>query len=433
MIKRLNINRLAVAIVAVTMAAVYFMFIHYVPFCHDDWNFREMYLRVSGGEFALTWQRFADYVGLVRLENDGRLSDASIILFEFMPRWIYDVFFAGCCVAWMALSAKICTPGRRLNAAAMVTFWLMAVLFLPWRDWVMGSVVFSLNYVVASSVTALFLWVWTGKIHGAWTAVCVVAGFAAGCWHEGFGVPLAAGVCVMAMARRRMPDGSHLTVMAALIAGIAVAMTAPGILNRVDAEADGRLIVIGAKYVVRDLTMVVALVAACAMMLTSKRRRARLAEMWRTTPLPLFAGACAVATAITMKNGFTPRVAWPAEYFAILSLMTMAGDAWRNRGVKLCAALAYAAIVAFYAGVIKWQMKTCHDINEIVARYEASADGTVWYDYDEETPVWTLHHPSRSQMTLETTAQFLRDADPKRRLLVIRPCEPCASECRRQD
>ena len=101
-------SKLPVAIVLATVAAIYFLFIHYVPYCYDDWNFKEMYMRGSGGQFVLTWEWFTDYIDLVRFENDGRLSNISVVLFEFMPRWVYDIVLALACVVWIEIGRASC-------------------------------------------------------------------------------------------------------------------------------------------------------------------------------------------------------------------------------------------------------------------------------------------------------------------------------------
>ena len=424
-------SKLPVAIVLATVAAIYFLFIHYVPYCYDDWNFKEMYMRGSGGQFVLTWEWFTDYIDLVRFENDGRLSDITIILFEFMPRWIYDVFLALSCVVWIWLSVKFVNPDRRITAVGTVVFWLLTVLFMPWRDWIMACVVFSLNYVIASALCAVFIWMWISRPRTIWLIPCLVLGFVVGCWHEGFSVSLAAGAFLMALARKRMPDAVHIATYVALLAGIVVAITAPGIINRLMNETDGEFIAIGFKYVARDMTMVAALAVTAIVMWIVPRWRGRLTEAWASTPLPFFAGACAMASLIVVKQGVSPRVAWPAEYFAILSLMILFQPVLKSRFARIASVAAYAGIVVFYANVLRWQKKTYCQVEEIMNLYEQSADGTVHYDFDPDTPVWTLHHPSRSQMLEVRNGLFLEGIDPMRRRFRLLPHEQSESECRR--
>lgn len=416
------------AAVALTVAAVYFLFVHYVPWCNDDWNFREMYLRVSGGEFRLTSGWLADFIRLARVENDGRLSNVADLLFQFAPRTVYDVFFALMCVVWIMLGARISTGRGRPCASAALALWAMAILLLPWRDWIMGSVDYSLNYVVSSGVAVLFMWVWLRRISPAAILPAALVGFLAGCWHEGFSVPLACGAVLLCLSRRRWPDASHAVVLAALLAGIVTAMTAPRLLERVEGEGGG-LVVVSAGYVLRDLPAVFILAAVCLAAMSRARWRSLLARAWRDTPLPLFIGACAMAVAIVLGKGLTPRVSWAAECFAMFALLALFRGPLSRVGAPAAVA-AYTAIVIFYAGVICFQRQTARDIADVLELYGRSADGTVYFDYSTDVPMWTLHHPSRSQLTAPATVGFLRSLDPQRRTLRI---EPAAADPRQPD
>lgn len=181
----------------------------------------------------------------------------------------------------------------------------------------------------------------------------------------------------------------------------------------------------------RDMTMVAALAVTAIVMWIVPRWRGRLTEAWASTPLPFFAGACAMASLIVVKQGVSPRVAWPAEYFAILSLMILFQPVLKSRFARIASVAAYAGIVVFYANVLRWQKKTYCQVEEIMNLYEQSVDGTVHYDFDPDTPVLTLHHPSRSQMLEVRNGLFLEGIDPMRRRFRLLPHEQSESECRR--
>ncbi len=407
----------ATSVVLLIATVIYYLFISYVPFCYDDWNFREMYMRVSDGGFVFSGDNFADYVTLVRYENDGRLSNIVDILVQFAPRWIYDIIFACCVALWLKLSSKLTVTHKNLAAMTVSVIWAMYVIFLPWRDGIMSCVDFSLNYVVASALSLVFVWLW--RLDNRSVGIIVVSGVTAlivGCWHEGFSVSLAGGLAVYCFFHRRSLFLSHRIIMCLMLAvGIVIALTSEGLRRRMEGDS---LIVVNMSYVLRDMMPVLLSVALLALMMCKNSWRQLLRQLGRDTLFLFWLGGMLSGTIIALHSGHTPRVAWCADMFAVLVLGSVIGSLKLQDRVANCiTVITTGALIAFYCGVIGWQMRTQRDYESVMTKFEQSIDGVIEYDYSAYTPIYTLHHPSRFQLVDTVCAPYLRGIDEHGRTL----------------
>ena len=397
-----------------TAAVIFYIFMAHIPYCWDDWNFKEIYMRTSGDVFSLSFNHFLDYIQIVRAENDGRLSNIVVILFEFLPRHVYDVFFALSTVAWLAYSSILTRSDRKCYAPTVILIWLIYIIFLPWRDLIMSCVDFSLNYVVASAVTITFLGLYflCKKSRQLWLLLPLA--FITGCWHEGFSVPLAAGIFGYSIYKRKLDNPWRFAVFLTLVAGIILAMSSSGLRNRINENhfVSNNFTI---SYVMRDMLPVLCVTIWLLIMSLRPNRRKRLKEIADTSLLVLWLGAMATAVVIVVHAGESSRVSWSANMFAILAIVTLINSYRRlDTLIKHTSLIGYMVIIAFYCGVIHWQIKTEKDHYIILNQFKNSPDGNIDYDVELWSPIYTLHHPCRYQLFEPFSKDFFKGVPTER-------------------
>ncbi|MDE7119994.1 MAG: hypothetical protein K2O10_05240, partial [Muribaculaceae bacterium] len=170
----------------------------------DDWAYMTVFGRAdatvaTGSTLA---HKLAAYPASHWLHTNGRAANyLAAYMLGLLPTWAVHAMLATAALALSLLTTRLCgawhDPHRQCTGALASA----AVMFaLPWGD-EMFTVDVALNYMVASALTAGFVWATLSRRIGRrWLCVW---GVVAGMMHEASGVPLA----LAALTRAATPHG----------------------------------------------------------------------------------------------------------------------------------------------------------------------------------------------------------------------------------
>ena len=308
------------------------------PHIQDDLNYSLLLRDWLDGAASSPWRGLADTWRLHWLSDNIRLANILFSLSLCLPQWVSGIGLWGCFAAWILLTLRIARPQSR---SAWATAGVAAlIVLLPYWEGPMAGDCFRYNYIWA---TALSLWAVRLFIdprkHGS--AAMALWGLAAGWWHEGFALPLLAGMAAVAITRRRDRDRRRLWLMGGIAAGVAILISAPGIWVRHEGWQAG-LSLAG----LRHMAIPVALAAAIA---AAGIRRCGLRSL--TAPVPLLLTVSMAASLALTCRFAVARTGWWAVAAAIcLITYYMPATRLTRRASIAAAAVAGALTLAATAG-----------------------------------------------------------------------------------
>ncbi|MDE7119690.1 MAG: hypothetical protein K2O10_03690, partial [Muribaculaceae bacterium] len=120
--------------------------------------------------------------------------------------------------------------------------WGASLVLFPWRDWLMHHD-YVLNYLVATVVDLLFMWVWLAALSrrlgaSAFLLGCVAA-LTGAMMHEGLSVPMVAACCLVVLVRRFGIGWQCWVLLGLFLLGTAECALAPGIMSRAARDLGG--------------------------------------------------------------------------------------------------------------------------------------------------------------------------------------------------
>ena len=388
-----HITQSAYAVSAVFIALLLAGFLLMPPFAVDLWFNSDIY--AAGLKGTSRWEAACGTIANHYLNDNGRLSNIIFTLSLLLPRWIGSLVGAGAFGAAMLLSYRVVAESCRrevgfTTAVAMTVLWIFA---LPWYDSAYLAC-YQFNYLIP---TALCCWLVSLSLspsgNTTWknTLPLLIPGAIAGGWHEGFSVPLFAGVIALLVFRPDYRNRRNLILLVGLSAGIAWIFSSPAALARAGMPGS----VLSRIVVVLALHPAFLLCAAVAAVLMTK-------EKWRrplVSPLCILLGISAVVSmAIHVLSVRAPRAGWWCEFASVVimgymfsSYIRRPGRLFRIAGVLLLL-LGFARLAV--CDVYAWRYRSQYDT--LVESYKASADGTVYLDFTPEyaSPVIAWMAPS---------------------------------------
>lgn len=371
--------------VLAVVAAVYAVMAYIVPLALDDYVFIDTYMNAlpgNGSEFSL--RRWMAFASTVRSEDNGRLANIlSPIATLFTPKWLYATITGCVTAAYVWLLARLvrgCTPDWRLLAAV----WAVVLVALPWRNNLFVAD-YELNYIYTGMLLLATLLEAERAAEGkAGVAETVAAGgmaFVAGWMHEGFSAALAFGAGVWAVGAKFKMPAKWWAVMIALGCGMLVALTAPGVWLRFDAQ-HGPQFRSMAKVLAYNYVSL-AMIALLACMLLGRVWRRQLRGLLSSRLFVVSIGASLVGLLYSFAIRFQPRMAVISATFAIVAIGCIVRH-WRvAKSVARCGALHAIVMLLcllFMANVIKVQNLLTAEAEAVIGLMKSSPHGVAFYD-----------------------------------------------------
>lgn len=415
----------------ITLAAIGVCFAiasYYVPLVGDDRHYHDAFLY-----WDTPWRQWATRMHFQWLHNNSRLGDMlNPLLINLMPAGVRAVS-NGLAVALFFLAASLCSHPRHgtwrfrdTDGAVSARMALAALILfaLPWSALWMEFVCF-FNYVWASALMLLCLWLIFNRGGDRPTWLLVPFCFIAGGMHEALGLPVALAFCAwlcMPGNIRAMPVTRRICI-AAIVAGALFSVSSPANLERagVDVAREPVLtLIFGSAYFVVTL-----LVASGWFAL----RRPEMMRRLMSTDWLVYALTALFSTAFLLLAGFGGRPGWFAQLFALVALARLPWPWPGGRVARGMSLLLAVLVISHVAALAYWQKKLGSETARVIQLYipVSSTDGVVFFDYtpDEELP-WYLFRrvhgvPDSDDGNYLSSLQFAYG--DKEVPLIILPCE----------
>lgn len=390
-------------IVLLTIAVIYSLLAWHTPLGLDDWMFMGVYHDHNGPGNAFDIGAWIDYIAELRANDNSRISNMMSIFTTTIEPWCgFSQLLTGPVVAfilYMILRLTRITTGRGRVAAIL---WIAMVIFLPWRDSLLVRD-YTLNYFYSGAISLLFIGVVLRQERRGWSVTGIlltaVLAIVAGGWHEGFSLPLCAGMVVWTLVKRfRMSRGWYVVGVAYGVATLAFALS-PGLLHRAGVQVSASQVNFNYKFWADNLLTGLTLCLLIASMCLQRGRR-HMAPLTRNPLFVIMAVAMVTGLAMNFMIRHFPRMSfWPSICSMIVLMLYF--RAWievncRRLWAGIMAVACYMACVAHGVVSVMWQIRLDREADDIVAQFDTGTD-TVFYDIVEPDtfPVYTLYFPEK--------------------------------------
>lgn len=365
----------------------------FTPLQLDDYQFIGVWHELTGGSDSFSWGTWADFIDTIRRNDNMRLSNVlSPISTLFNPwrslfPWLSGLIYA----LVIVMSMKLGGVTRQRGFWAAVT-WALMVLFLPWRNQLFVRD-YMLNYLWSAGATlfAVILALRTLERRGFLPALIMAV--IAGWWHEGFALPVVAGMAVLTVLRRFHTGWRWLTVMTVYgVVGLGV-FICPGMIARISLEftTEPALSAIGRRII--SLSLVGLAVCVSLVYVFMRHRR-----IFSSPAFVVIFTAMIVSTIIALSARPSDRTTFFPELCAIIVLLTVFSPvSVKPRLAAVAGTVTWALCTAQGIWAVTWQHRLFVENGKIMALFDGKA-GTVFYDtiLPEEVPFSTLKFPART-------------------------------------
>lgn len=213
-------------LVAAAFAAAFGTWLWIFPMSNDDYWYAAWQTDFLEGATSNPWPGIVESWKYRWATDNTRLANMLYTVVLGMPGWLTLPCTVAAVLLWYVLTARVAGAGTRSAWVAMAIVGLVSALPM-WRI-EMISRCYQFNYLWS---TPLALWVACLSLDPGRRGLMAMAlwGFVAGMWHEGFSMPLAAGLgTLMCVRPSQYLDRRRVWLLAGLLAGIAVLSMAPG-------------------------------------------------------------------------------------------------------------------------------------------------------------------------------------------------------------
>ena len=316
------------------------------------------------------------------MNANGRLFPhlTSQVFGTLVGKQVFDVLNAVMFVLLVSFVALLVAGGHRSYwkwwVIVLSALWLM----MPESNTGFFLMTYALNYLWSSAICALFLWLYLRLEKQAmpvWGLLlgCVFA-FGAGWSHEGLAVGISAGLIWdnLLDIKPRRSNQQKLVWAVFFCLGAAILCLAPGNFNRTDVALPlyNHLL-----SFTRLRVFWLFLLAWCLF-----SRRIDYIRENRVLLMALF-----VQMAFMFYVGYrNARVLWGTEFFSLILMLKVFSD--RERDGKLLAGLSYfllLCLVLHFGWLVYRSGEVRRQYDEVIALYQQSLDGNVYYDLHSES------------------------------------------------
>lgn len=370
------------------MIIMYAIFLCTMPLYADDLWF-SVFIKDDPGLTGM-WTTWREHFKI----DNARLSNIVLVPLLLMPKWVGSMG-ATLCWGWALCKGGV-TAGLRPDQWPGWAIWLTLTCFLlPWYDSI-GSMCYQLNYLVATALTLCATCIATERKMLP-PILYFVVGTITGMWHEGFSIPLLAGLIVATFCFRWMRNKHVYALTIGLFAGIIWLSSSPGIISRFtvvsDPSRDYFFRQIGFKTLLHPGLLLLLGAIAVALL-----RRVSLRTLTTPANTILFVSAL-VSYLIHLSSLLAPRSGWWCEFASMILLIRVCSVSrlYIRRPV-------IARGVAVAVGLLTlWRMTSVdvaaidisRDFREALRQYAAAPGKTIFMNFvtEHDAPLINLFAP----------------------------------------
>lgn len=423
-------------LVSAVTALFYVFWFGILPFLSDDlWYMSGMrdYFQGDASPWPLAFETIKDHW----LHDNVRLANVVFTVLLIPAKWLPFKWVIAS-LSGVAVYVTLLLIGRLAGIGNRSGWWAVLVCamltFLPvWLDQ-MVITCFQLNYTWATALTLLAIYCFIDN-RGRSPWLMALIGFVIGMWHEGFSLPLFCGcVTLCALWRDKFVNRRCLLMMAAMLAGIAVLMLAPGTVERLDhsiVESDAPLWVLGLQTVKYNVPFVLLVLVSLWLSLTRRMRAVIF------TPVFIFVLVCGIAAfCMHVRTHFAPRIGWISTIVAIVGFCCLIRNAISvykpntpvKRILKASVAICGLLMVIHLSVVCVYAVRVSDDASAAIDKYRHSysdgeGDGAVFVEFMSQfhAPLITLQKPYFDVLTYDWALKQATDfyGSPDRGFRVI--------------
>jgi hypothetical protein len=379
-----------------------------MPFEYDNLTFDASYLSHNGGSSQFSLSAYWKYFLEVRQNDNARLANIlAIVPTLFLNAKIWFSMTVGIAVAGMTAMASKLATHKVANPLAISLFWIVFTILLPWRNNILNGD-YALNYIFAGALALTFI---AQFVSTRCKAATLISAVLLGAWHEGFALPVAAGIAMWLIIHPKEINRRNVSTFLVLTVVALAVFICPGMLNRSSAElgSNAAILAMPTKFIICNISTV-ALIATIIVLAAKHRLRALMQNKGFVVLTTASICACLLSAVVN----FSGRASFAATLFAIVSLGIILRPycAKINSKIKATTAvLASALCVVHGAWAYHWQYKFYDQFNEVMKRIEQAPGTTIFYDIimPEEVPVTTLYFPSRATFVETYTYKALEN------------------------
>ncbi len=354
---------------------------------------------IAGGERITTiGQALSSFWDHYLLFN-CRFTHFFVYLSNLIPYWLYAAI-CGVLIVSMFVLIVVNVGGRRaLSSPILVTgAVLLAWLSLHWEDY-MVSKDFQINYVAPSVLVLLFLRQFlrnTAEFTRRKMAWLMILGLVAGWMHEGFSLPVGAGLLWILYSDKRCRR-SRYWLFGAFAVGTLLCV-GPGTILRIGRMESSYSISHYSYYISRAFVAFVPWLLFLAVLLLAKwRMRSELFRLLvkRTAPWLIIAAVCFLIGCGMLLTG---RVFWVMNLSLVVAALIVMKEAFKvGKTVKWVGSSAMALInVAFLVSLCCYQHKVSQEQSQMAnALMAGHKELSPVMPIGEQVPWWTLGIPQR--------------------------------------
>ena len=386
------------------IASLAFFFTGMPRYVDDFWYAENIRPWLEGKGEGSPWPAIAETWRFHYLSDNARLANVLIVPLLMLPKWVGSLPAAialGAAAVWLTALAA-----RRIGFFSSATAMFLMAYCLPWYD-VMGSEDLQLNYHIPTLGAVWCVAIFLGKARPYGVAGAFLAGLVTGAWHEGFALPLIAGMAAAAILCTGYRRPNAIAVAAGLSAGLAYLLAAPAFFSRAAGAAEiftlSRITFTAATH-----PAIVLALALSAAALLSPRHRHKLSD-----PLYVILLVSALASAgIQLVATRTPRTGWWGEFAAIFIVVYLLRGVADHRRVPAIAAAAVMCIMAFVHQALTdyYTVVIRRDFDKAIANYSRPEPEPYFADFvtEHEAPLPAWFSPDFNLFTSRANREMVK-------------------------
>lgn len=409
-------KRYYTGIIFALIVIIYSVFSQLTPFEYDNFVFDNVYLSYNGGNSSFSFRAWLDYANELRLNDNMRLSNLlAPITSMMMPKWLFSLL-TGFCMGTMVWSiyiiVKSCNHTIR-QVPLIIVIWAAIIVFLPWRNNIFTGD-YAINYIYSGALSLLFIIMLNKctdeKCGTPIKAVTAIMALVIAAWHEGFALPLAAGIavdiCISKRLKRYVPATMYVALTLLIVVGLTVFLC-PGMIHRFISNARTE----HAQSLLRTILnncLTFSLIAIVAYMSIMRTAKATIMNLLRNRYFVILSVSAIAGTVISVVVSSSDRTSFAPQLFAVSALGILTAPILlktSKRVVAIITTIIALLLAAHSALIIFWQYKLYTQFCLITSLWKENPGSTVFYDIimPETIPLTTLGFPSRITFVEEYT------------------------------
>lgn len=368
----------------IVVAVLYGLVFALTPWGIDDFNYAYGTVDCTSpvDVAAGVWRNAADRW----FYDTGRLANiVSPVFLGLLPHWIFAILSG--IAMWVTFFFGIRLAGVRQGSVWAYFIVFVLTFALPWLDFAF-TVIFALNYVWTGALTVVvlrFLFCRQPRGRGATVGVCLLA-LAAGWMHEGFSVPVIAGLFAWWLARGRRMTSVQWAMAGSYFLGFLFIVASPAVWRRA-----GVSVSLFEKFTWMEIIphavafniVPFAFLLLLAVVVCRRRLREHVFGDARRREFVVFTfTATLTAMAIFFSMYLGPRMGWTGTLMATLGGAAVFSALDRMPcGLRRALSLIMAVCVAAnLVGTAVLQYDYMKENDEITRLFNESPTGEVYYD-----------------------------------------------------